>query len=174
MQVSVAREATANTPAFTRVYVSAGTNRFAFMVPTGFRLDASNPERIVLLAEDYSCFITFRIRSAMPADTQELNSEEYRGLILSEHPGAKMLDEFSRAAANHTGPAFDIQWKNNFGIEQTARLAFVPSPAGVLEFGLFSSPEKFSAGQPAFNHFLLGFYTNEGGKLNLPPLSDQI
>src|SRR5438105_1380591 len=43
-----------------RVFLTSGTNKFTFMVPEDFRVDASMPNKIVLNSPDYSCFISVR------------------------------------------------------------------------------------------------------------------
>jgi len=83
--------------------------------------------------------------------------------LLNRHPGAKILDPFSREAAGHSGPAFDLQWVNAGGAEQSARVAFIPSLAGVLEFGLLTTADKFPGGKAVFDSLLAGFQSNEGG-----------
>jgi len=170
LQVSIVYEPVPNLPPVPRAYVTTGTNQFAFVVPEGFRVDASNPETILLTQNDYSCFLTLRIASPAPADPSDVKPDFCRALLSSRFPGAKISEAFSLAAANHSGPAFNLQWTTSGGVAQSARVAFIPSAAGLLEFSLVASPGKFSGGQPPFNSLLLTFRTNEGGKLEILPL----
>ena len=170
LQISIVYEPVPNLPPVPRACVTTGTNQFAFVVPEGFRVDASNPETILLTQNDYSCFLTLRIASPAPADPSDVKPDFCRALLSSRFPGAKISEAFSLAAANHSGPAFNLQWTNASGVAQSARVAFIPSAAGLLEFSLVASPGKFSGGQPPFNSLLLTFRTNEGGKLEILPL----
>ena len=89
------------------------------------------------------------------------------------HPGAKISDEFSLSAANASGPAFDAQWEGISGTTQSGRVAFIPSPVGILEFSLLSKPDKFTQGKYFLNFLLLTFRSNEGGSLDMPVFSDK-
>jgi hypothetical protein len=148
------------------ILLTAGTNQFYLCIPHGFRLDASNPQKIVLINDD-SCYLTFRIVGPMSPGTQELNPDVYRKELLQRYSGGKISSEFSRRVANHSGPVFDLQWKNSGGADQSQRITFIPSIAGVLEFSMMASSDGFSAGQYFFNSFLLGFRSNEGGPLEI-------
>jgi hypothetical protein len=156
-----------------RAYVTFGTNRFAFVVPYGYRMDASNPEKIALFNADYSSYIVFRVAEPLTYAARELPSTTYREVVLARYPNAKILDEFTQRAANHSGPAFDVQWTNSAHITQFTRVAFIPSAAGVLEFSLVSNAGKFTEGQYFLSYVMLSFRTNEGGKLIISRLSDK-
>jgi hypothetical protein len=151
-----------------RAYVTVGTNKFSFGAPPNFRMDAY-PEKILFNSTDYSCFLTFRIIGSALPDTEQLKTDSYRELLLNRYPGAKILEEFSISAANRSGPAFDLQWRNSGGVMQSARVAFVPNAAGVLEFTLIARTDKFSEGQHSFNAMLSSFMQGDGGKFRIPP-----
>lgn len=174
LQASIVNEPVPNLPPVPLVCVSAGTNRFSFLMPDGFRLSDPEPGKLVLVNVDYSCFLTFRIVGAVPADSKELRSDSCRELVLKRYSGAKILEEFSLTAANHSGPAFDVQWKNPGGGAQSARIACIPSAAGILAFSLEATSDKFPAISSSFNSLLLTFRTNERGKLENVHLSDKI
>jgi hypothetical protein len=156
-----------------RAYLTHGTNEFAFVVPQEFRLDATNPEKVLLVKSDYSCYFTFRLIGPAPALAQELKPETYRELALDQHPGATIMDESSATAAGHSGPAFELQWKPPGTTAQRARLAFIPSAAGVMEFRVVAGTNKFTEARHAFNFVLLNFRSNEGGKLKIARFSDK-
>lgn len=167
-QVSIVNQAgLASVPVY-RAFVTVGTNKFSFGAPSNFRIDAY-PEKILFNSTDYSCFLTFRIMDSALPDTAQLKAESYRDLLLSRYPGAKIVGEFSISAANRSGPAFDLQWKNSGGVMQSARVAFVPSAAGVLEFTLIARTDKFSEGQQSFDAMLASFMQGDGSKLRIPP-----
>jgi hypothetical protein len=156
-----------------RAFVTFGTNQFTFVLPPGFGIDASNPQKIVLANADYSCYLTFQLSGPLPGGLWGLNSDAYRELASSQRPGAIILNQFSQRAANHDGPAFDLQWTNSSGSAQSGRVAFIPSPAGVLEFSMASNPDTVRDGQYALNWMMLTFRSNEGGKLEINRLSDK-
>ena len=154
-----------------RAHLSSGTNQFAFVVPEGFRMDASNPERVVLADSNYNFFLSVRI--VVPGRFRDAQTDLCRDLLLKQHPGARISDEFSQSAANRSGPAFDAQWDAVGGTVQSARVAFIPTSIGILEFSLLSRPDKFAQGKYYLNFLLLTFRSNEGGTLELPVFSDK-
>ena len=156
-----------------RAYIACGTNRFAFVVPPGYRLDGSNPDKIVLSNADCSSYITFQVDGQPGPSIEELQSERCREWVLARYADARILVDFSQSAANHTGPAFDLEWTNSARVVQYARVAYIPSPAGVLEFSLIATAGKFREGQYFLNSVMLTFRSNEGGKLEIVPLSDK-
>ncbi len=156
-----------------RVYVSAGTNQFAFTVPEGFRADASNPRKIVLSDINYTFFLTIRFSDQRSGEARSAQTETCRGLALSRFPGAMIVKESAESAGGRSGPAFDLQWKNSAGTEQSARVAFVPSTVGIIEFDLLTRSNKFNEGRSFFAVLLASFRSNEGGKLRITPVSDK-
>src|SRR5690349_18861955 len=94
LQVSVKKEELVggtNERQVERVYLTSGTNQFAFAVPEGFRVDASNPQKIVLTDSSCSCFITFRFVTSSRAESVSASSS--REMVLSRFPGAKISQE---------------------------------------------------------------------------------
>lgn len=156
-----------------RVYVSCGTNQFAFTVPEGFRADASNPQKIILSDINYTFFLTIRFSDRRSGGANPAQVEACRSLVLNRFPGATIVKESAEFASGRSGPAFDLQWKNSAGTEQAARVAFVPSSIGVIEFNLLTRSGKFSDGRSFFAVLLASFRSNEGGKLRITPVSDK-
>lgn len=157
-----------------RVYLTSGTNRFAFLISDGLRMQPSDPQKITLVGSDNSCLITVRIMGPMPVDAKELAVDDQRERALELHPGARIMNEFSMHAGNAGGPAFDLRWTAAGDFGRMARVAFIPSAAGILEFSLESSAEKFPQMQPTLNFIMLTFRASENGKLEVIPISDQI
>ena len=155
-----------------RAYITVGTNRFAFLVPGGFKVDTSDPERITLVRPDSACIISLRIHE--PTSEHGLTPTECREKITKEHPACSIDGEFSLAAGDSSGPAFEIRWKAQ-GIRRSARLAYVPFRAGVIEFCLDSNPEKFGAMQTFLNDIMLTFRASDpSGKIAPTPIYDRI
>ena len=55
-----------------RAYVIAGTNKFAFLIPPGLKLETWSQHLVALVTRDYSCQITFRL--AGPLDVTMLRA----------------------------------------------------------------------------------------------------
>jgi hypothetical protein len=157
-----------------RAFVTAGTNRFAFSVPEGFRLDSSNENLVSLISADYHSLLTFRIAAPGAPAGQEPRAAVWREALLQQHPGAKILQQFTLTAANRTGPAFDAAWSSPGGLPRTQRVAFIPALAGTLEFSLVSTTDAFQKAQYDLNFLLLTFRASDPqGKLDLPRFSDK-
>lgn len=153
-----------------RAYVTWGTNVFVLVVPSEFRMDASNPERIVLINAESDCFLTVRINAS---ETAPPEADTCREVVLKRYPGAQIVNEYSEVVGTRSGPAFDLQLKGVSGVSQTARVAFIYSPGGVLEFSAQTTANNFARGQYFFNFLLHTFRSNEGGKLVIEPFSDK-
>src|ERR1039458_9220594 len=123
-------------------YVSFGTNKFGFVMPAGFRLETKDAQKVTLVSADLSCLLTFRVLESLPPGTTELDPALYRDLLLSRHPGCKILEEFSQAAVSRRGPAFDLRWNATGAVQRRERVVLTPSNAGGLEFSLVSSVEN--------------------------------
>ncbi len=157
-----------------RAFVTVGTNRFAFSVPEGFRLEPSNENLVSLVSADYHSLLTFRIAAPGASAGQEPRAEVWREALLEQHPGAKILQQFTLTAANRTGPAFDAAWSSPGGLQRNQRVAFIPALAGTLEFSLVCTPDAFRKAQYDFNFLLLTFRASDTrGKLDLPRFSDK-
>jgi hypothetical protein len=153
-----------------RAYLTSGTNKFAFLVPADFRVDASFPNKVVLNSPDYGCFISVRFIAAGPPETGAVPIESWRNQALSEFPNATLSNQFSINAANHSGPAYELQWTNPGGTDESACAAFVPFAAGVLEFSLLTHSNKYPDGKYFFHSLLLSLQCNESGKFEILPL----
>jgi len=157
-----------------RAFVTAGTNRFAFSVPEGFRLEPSNPDLVSFISADYHSVLTFRIAATGAPAGQEPRAAVCREALLQQHPGAKILQEFTLSAANRAGPAFDAAWSASGGLQRDQRVAFIPARAGTLEFSLVCTPDAFKKAQYDLNFLLLTFRAVDAqGKLDLPRFSNK-
>jgi hypothetical protein len=157
-----------------RAFVRWGTNKFTFLMPDGYRLDMSATQKVMLVSTDLSCLISWRILGPAPSDAADLDPAQYRELVLSRHPGARMLNEFSLNALGRYGPVFDLRWGGAGGLMRRERVLFIPALAGVLEFSLVSSPEKFDAGREKFDGLRLSFRASDAnGKLAVPTMSNK-
>jgi hypothetical protein len=158
-----------------RGFVTCGTNKFTFLLPEGYRLETADPQKITLASADLKCLITWRLLNPMPSESTELDPAHYRELLLSRHPGGKILETFSLSAVGRHGPAFDLRWSGAGGLARRERTLFVLSTAGVLEFSLVTSLDRFDAGRQDFDAVLVSFRASDGnGKLVVPVISNQL
>lgn len=156
-------------------YVSFGTNKFGFVLPEGFRLEPENPQKVTLVSADLNCLLTFRVLDSVPGSTTEPDAGYCRRLVLASHPGGKIEAEFSLAGASRRGPAFDVRWNAARGVPRRERVLFILSDAGILEFSLVSSLERFEYGRQVFSTFLTTFRIPEpNGRLVMPVFSDRL
>jgi hypothetical protein len=156
-------------------YVNFGTNKFGFVMPAGFRLETEDWQKVTLVSADLSCLLTFRVLEPLPPGVTELDPALYRSLLLDRRRGGKILEEFSLVAASRRGPAFDLNWNAPGPVPRRERVLLIPSDAGVLEFSLVSSLEKFEAGRRGFDALLITFRTTGAdGRLAMPVLSNRL
>jgi hypothetical protein len=175
LRVEVRHEGGPGLSAANRAYVTAGTNKFAFQLPDGFRLETADPQKVTLVSADYNSLLTWRILGPVPSETPELASAACRELLMERHPGGKIIEEFTLPSLGGRGPAFDVRWNATGGGPRDERIVFIPALAGVLEFSLVSSPEKFKTAQPELDTLLLTMRASDAnGKLVVPVLSDKL
>ena len=156
-------------------YVTFATNKFGFVMPAGFRLETQDPQKVTLVSADFNCLLTFRVLEALAPGAAELDPAAYRDLVLSRHPGGRILEEFSLAAADRRGPVFDLRWNATGSVPRRERVLFIPADAGVLEFSLVSSLDKFEAGRQGFSSLLATFRAaGADGRLVMPMLSNRL
>ncbi|HWD93597.1 MAG TPA: hypothetical protein VG938_14745 [Verrucomicrobiae bacterium] len=154
-----------------RIFLNVGTNQFAFIVPEGFRMDASDSQKIVLYDEDDACYITVRV--SYPSFSDGIPSEEYfKSAAVARFPGAKIVEQFADAAAGHTGMGFNLRWSNAAGMPQSGRTSFIPCAAGLLEFTAVAPSDHFGDAQSYMTILMTSLRSNETGKLVITPLPD--
>jgi hypothetical protein len=147
-----------------------GTNLIAFIVPTGFRMDASGANKLVFSDDSGDFFITVRLTSTTPPAGSEIDF--FKNQALSHYPGARISNQFAAYAAGHSGQTFDLAWMNSNGGAQSARIAFVSSPAGTLEFSVLTRTVNFGDAQRYLTVLMSSVRSNETGKLIIKPLPD--
>ena len=162
-----------------RAVAKVGTNQFAFIVPKGYvmRVDEANRQLRAVERED-KCSITVRLTevptNAVDKATGSLKPEVFRELLLRRHPTAKIIEELTLTAGGQAGPAFDFTWRNDSGFTLQNRIAFIPTPAGLVEFHLLTSAADKEEFTYALNSLMLTFRLAVDGKLDLPALLDKL
>ncbi|MFA6543071.1 MAG: hypothetical protein WCS99_01515 [Limisphaerales bacterium] len=162
-----------------RAVATVGTNQFAFIVPKGYlmRLDEAN-RQLRAVEQDDKCAITVRLigtpTNAVDKAGGDLKAEVFRELVLQRFPSAKITEEITLSAAGRSGPAFDLTWKNESGLGLQSRIAFISSPAGIIEFHLLTSGTEMQEFRYALNSLMLTLRFSENGRLELPELSNKL
>ena len=156
-----------------RVLATAGGRRLMLVVPQGFRVDISSPDKVMLVNRDYSCVLSFRIAAPGSEATASLSPDVCRAWLFARLGDLRIQEEFSMAAANGNGPAFDLLCKVN-GVARASRVAYIASPVGILEFNSLSSPEQSEAAKASLRFLLRSFRISDvNGKLETSrPRSD--
>ncbi|MGH7969335.1 MAG: hypothetical protein ACREIC_11470, partial [Limisphaerales bacterium] len=158
-----------------RIFVSLGTNLWAFVLPAGMHLVVPVQREVALLDSPHNEIVRFRLIPYSVASGAELSAEQAKKLLLQAYPGAVILDTFSMAANGHRGPAFDAEWEGLGGQTRRARVAFIPSQGGILEFSASGDCRDFGSCQRHLATVMLTFRAADAqGKLSLPILSDKI
>lgn len=152
-----------------RAFLNIGTNTIVFIIPTDFHIDTAGNDKVVLADGPSSYFVTVRVTdiSLVGAD---LETAFFQKRALSRFPGATVSSQFSTFAGGHLGPAFDLAWVGAGGTSQSARIAFIPSAAGVLEFSILSRTVNFEDAQRYLTVLMASVRNNETGKLVITPI----
>jgi hypothetical protein len=157
-----------------RAYITAGTNKFAFLLPDGFRLSQSDAQKVSMVKDDGSCVISVKVIGAMGSASQPFDGAAARELVNAEHPDATITAEFGMTAANVSGPAYEFLWGSG-SLARASRVGFVPLRAGVIEFGVDASPNNLGPSLGELNYVVVTFRaSDENGKLEATPLSDRL
>lgn len=148
-----------------RLYVTAGSNQFGFIVPSGLRVDLSRADRVTLADPELCFFLTLRIvghSAVAPGAT-----EAFRQQALQYYPGALLTEESNAEAAGARGPMFNLRWKPAEGVDRIVTVAFIPNGAGVLEFSAVSEQAKSSEAQGMLAGLLQRFQSSQGSRLRM-------
>lgn len=158
----------------TRASLSCGNKRFTFLVPNGYRVDASDPAKVVLTSGDFRSYITLRAAN-LTCGEKAPQETECKARLLEKYPEANIIEEFTSSAGGFAGPAFDLRSKTEGGAITAARVAYIPGLSGALEFSLVTSPEQFGKSLGQLHSVMLTFRASEvGGKVEVAALSDRL
>jgi len=158
-----------------RVYISSGSYRFGVELPGGYRVDNLAADQLTMVSKDLSSALGFRVAGKVSDEAKALKPEFYRDLVLEQYPGAKITEEFMMPAACAIGPAFDLQLPGMKGVARSARVTFVPTEAGILQFSITGSAEKVKVSLADFHTLVLTFRASDrNGKLEMPSLPIRI
>jgi hypothetical protein len=175
LEVKTVNEYVADLPPVIRIYATAGTEKFALLVPFGFRLAEQAADRIRLDHQESSSAITFRLlgKPVLPAEpsAEASMTNLVKTMIQQRRAGAVIKDEFAVRVAGQDSFGFDLEWLNAAGQNQMERVVYVPLPEGMLEFSLLATTERMKELGYSLNAHLLTFRKAVNGKLQVEPLS---
>ena len=158
LQVTTQTESPPETGEITVFTVHSPLGEFAFRPPKGWRLEVDVPARQLFLhSPDDTSHLEITFAPPNPALAPDAATNALREQVTARFPGAVILEEFSAYTAGLAGPGFDLRWQPAKGVTSAVRLAFVPRPAGTLEFRLTSLPDQFAAVRPLFGAVLTSF-----------------
>lgn len=158
-----------------RAYLRVGTNRFAFLIPAGVKLEPWGSSKVALVAQDYSVQITVGVAGFAAPPESKLNEDSCAAWVLQEQPQAKILSAGSASADSRTGPSYELALVGPSGVVLRGVIAFVPCRSGVMEFSLVCSPENFSVARTKLSTVMLTFRgSDEMGRLHVSPISDRL
>lgn len=170
LDVSLVRQVLEGFPTALHVFINMGSKEYALQLPDGFRMQNEPAQgRLLIPRTDNSCWMTFRIIKT-PVGGINLSASACRSWLLDEYPGATITSETTVSAGGNSGPAFDLQWRSA-GLKQSARVAYIPSAAGILEFKLVSSTSQFGNAANYLKNLMMSFRICPYGKRDLPPMS---
>lgn len=158
-----------------RAYLRVGTNRFAFLIPAGVKLEPWGSSKVALVARDYGFQITVGTTTFAAPQGSELNPETCSAWVLQEQPQARILSVRSASADSRAGLSYELGLMGPSGVVLRGEIAFVPCRAGVMEFSLVCSPERFQAARTKLSTVMLTFRgSDEHGQLHVSPISDKL
>ncbi len=147
-------------------FVTAGSDKYTFLVPDRYRVDPSDPASVKLISPDCSCFIVIGVRGAGVLPRGHMTPESLRAYVSDHYFDVTIKGDEVVSAGGNSAPALDFNWKAVAGITRSTRTAFIPTANGTLEFTLTTSPEQFPEGLNQLNLVMLTFRTSSNGRFN--------
>jgi hypothetical protein len=162
------------TPPVLRVFVNGPSGKFTFPMPAGLRLKGGSTAKVKLANLEGNRMITFTVLDPTPCGNQPLNADTYREVVEARYAKGKVLEQLCPAAGGRQGLGFDVRWETTNGLVQFARIVFIPSSAGVLEFDVNSGPQDFNDLRYVLEQMLVGFRTaGADEELQVPKVFDE-
>ena len=165
-KVDVRRDVEGASVPYRIAFISAGDNKYTFLVPDLYRVDTPDPAKIKMASPDYATLIAVGIADNGATAEVKMDVEALRARVLAKYADVTIKAEQSCSAAGQTGPGFDFLWKSDSGLTRMSRTTFIPTPTGLMEFSITASPEKFEASLTQLNLVLLTFRSSTNGKFD--------
>jgi hypothetical protein len=171
LQVWLRREAAPFVEPRYTAMITAGKEKFGFLVPDGYFLrgDPSSGTFTLANAEGNSS-ITFAVLPPPSFDAPPFSADNCRDRVLRDYVGGKIVKEFSVSAAAGNGPGFDLQWKTSGGFVQCKSVLYLSSSVGILKFTATSNSDHFDSVKSVLTRMMLTFRLGADGVLKIPPV----
>lgn len=161
-KVKIQNEAVIASEQICRIYVTAGTNQFALVLPRDFRVDSSDRHQLVFEHRESRCFITVRV---LKSGGTEVSASEYRKRILRQYPTAEIIAEMSKSTGEGLGSAFDLERPSPILGSERLRVVYMGTPNGCVEFTLHSKPDSLNQDERCLDSLLWSFKSDCSGKI---------
>ena len=175
LQVWLRREAAEFVEPRYTAMITAGKDKFAFLVPLEFYLRGDPSSGTLTLANaGGNSSITFAILPPLSFDASPVSADTCREWVLRDYPGGKITQEFSAVASAGKGPGFDLQWKASGGFIQCKRVLYIATGTGVLKFTATASSNHFDSVKSVLNGLMQTLRYSADGVLKVPPVPNTI
>jgi hypothetical protein len=166
LQVNIMEEPAQFTEPYHCAFITAGENKFTFIIPQGFRLKSDPASgRLVIGNSTGVGSISFAILSSDP-DGSPITSEECRAAALRMHQDARIVQGFTPRVLGRSGQGVDLEWKVSDGLYECQRVAYVPTPFGVFMFTATSGRKGFPEIRDGLDVVLATFRSSTDGKFH--------
>lgn len=155
-----------------RAVASFGTNQLMMVLPRGLRVEASSPDKMILVPVDYAYCITIRLLRSSDDTSIDLAPASLASILRERYTGIVINDVVSTTVCDRTATVFEAQWKTAGAISKNVRVAFVPSAMGTLEVSVVADDPKAQAAIYDFNVLLGSFRSNEFAPIAATVYSD--
>ncbi len=158
-----------------RAYLTNSLCQIGFQLPDGYQLYPSDLDKVTFLSPDGIRGVSIRLVSSIGAGASELDADSCRSQALSCFAGSQIIAENPFVADGRHGAGFDLIWSGPTRLPMAARVVYVPSPAGVVEFRAVSPEGNFTEVQSELNLVLVTLRASDASKpLRMPVISDKL
>ena len=142
----------------TSYVLQTSKGRFSFLPPPDWAVQ-ENPKtkEVLMMARSLITSIRFKVVEDAQETTKEARLAQWHQAVLENHPDAKITAEFPCYSSKLEGVALDLERLAPNRTKVFTRLAFLPLPAGRIEFDLTTTAGNFAETRLAFGNFLTSF-----------------
>jgi hypothetical protein len=174
IKVSMDLEEVANLVQFHRASVTSKAGKFTFLLNSGYRLADRGDEHATFAGSRSDRFIKIRVVDGLTTVSRPEVKAGFRGFLASRYPAARVVSQSTVHAGNKTGPAFDLEWTITQGVQQSARVVYIPCGTGVVELTMTVPTLHFDEAIPDIRKVLLTFRSaSPNEELEITPLSSR-
>lgn len=159
MEVAVSAEAVAGRRAVARVVAKSNAGKFSFVIPQDYHLEGGAGEHVTVVGQRGDRFIKCRLIQGAGSMAEPSRRGELRAYLGNQYADARVTAESTGHAGNKSGPSFDLAWTITGGVQEYARVLFVPCGSALIEVSLVASASQANAARQELNGLLLTFTT---------------